>query len=78
MKTVEIPTEDMVSAVSGLPFVESASRSGSDIAVRYTGEKTDEVGLFNKLAQLNIGVYSISESDNALENRYLELIKESR
>ncbi len=78
VKTVEIPTEDMVAAVSGLPFVESASRSGSDIAVRYTGEKTDEVGLFNKLAQLNIGVYSISESDNALENRYLELIKESR
>ena len=78
VKTVGVPDESVISAISGLGNVKSAFRSGNEVIVKFSGEKEEEAELFRQLAQLNIGVYSISESENALENRYLELIKESR
>ncbi len=71
-------TEDNVSQVAGLTNVASAERSGSSIKVALKGGKDEESLLFRQLAELDIGVYSMSESQNALEERYLELIKESR
>ena len=38
----------------------------------------EESLLFTQIGELGIGAYSMSEGVNALEDRYLELIKESR
>lgn len=78
VRTTRIPDDTVLAAISRLDNVKSAVRSGGEIAVRFLGDKNDEVDFFKQLAHLDIGVYSVSESENALENRYLELIKESR
>ena len=78
VKPLNEPTDAMVAAIESLPQVASASRSGSDISVRFKGEVSDMPNLFRNLAQLDFPICSMSESANALEDRYLSLIKESR
>lgn len=77
LRTESTPTEEMVSAVTGIAGVVTAERSGNEIHVKYDLSKGGRSDLFSEVAALGIGAYSLSEGDS-LESRYLELIKESR
>ena len=78
VKTKAEPNQDMLASIEGLANVKSAERKGEDIVVSLKGGKDESSELFRSLASLDIGVYSMSEGQNALEERYLELVKESR
>lgn len=78
VKTVEKADESMVEKISGLPNVVNASLYDNGIEIRFKGGKSEQMNLFNNLANINISVYSMSEDSNALENKYLSLIKDSR
>ncbi len=78
VKTVEKADDSMIERISGLTNVVSASLYDNGIEIRFKGGKSEQMNLFNNLANMNITVYSMSEDSNALENKYLSLIKDSR
>ena len=78
VKPLDTPNESMVSKISCLAHVHSASVNGSDISVMFDGDAGDVAYLFKDLARLDFPICSMSESANALEETYLSLIKESR
>ena len=78
VKFAQPPSDDVIASVSGLANVIGAERSGSSMRVSFSGGMDEEILLFKQLGALDIGAYSMSESQNALEEKYLELIKESR
>lgn len=78
VKTVEKADDSMIERISGLTNVVSASLYDNGIEIRFKGGKSEQMNLFNNLASMNITVYSMSEDSNALENKYLSLIKDSR
>ena len=78
VKTVEKADDSMVEKISGLPNVVSARLYDNGIEIRFKGGKSEQMSLFNGLANIDISVYSMSEDSNALENKYLSLIKDSR
>lgn len=78
VKTVEKADDSMIERISGLANVVSASLYDNGIEIRFKGGKSEQMNLFNNLANMNITVYSMSEDSNALENKYLSLIKDSR
>lgn len=78
VKTVEKADDSMIEKISGLANVVGASLYDNGIEIRFKGGKSEQMNLFNNLANMNITVYSMSEDSNALENKYLSLIKDSR
>ena len=78
VKPLETPNEDMIEKISRLSKVVSAKRMGGDINVRISGDSRDMAVLFREMAALDFPICGMSESSNALEDRYLSLIKESR
>ncbi len=78
VKTVEKPDNAMVEKISEVSNVASARLYDNGIEIRFKGGKSEQMNLFNTLANMNITVYSMSEDSNALENKYLSLIKDSR
>jgi len=73
-----IPTEADVSRVSSLGYVLRAERIGEDIAVSIKGTDTGiRSRLLEDIASMRMGAISFKEQD-ALEETYLDLIKESR
>ncbi|MCQ2069922.1 MAG: ABC transporter ATP-binding protein [archaeon] len=78
IKPVGDPNDGMIKAVSDYDKVVSAERSGGEILVRFKGERSDVAKYFKYLGQTEYDIYSMSESSNALEDKYLSLIKESR
>ena len=78
IRTVSEPSDAMVEKVAALPNVDSAVRYGDEISVKFGAGKTEQADFLEAVAGLGIGAYSLSESDNGLEERYLELVKESR
>jgi ABC-2 type transport system ATP-binding protein len=78
VKPLETPTDDMLDKISRLDKVVSAERMGGDINVRLKGGNEDMAALFRQVASLDFPICGMSESSNALEDRYLSLIKESR
>lgn len=78
VKPLETPTENMVDRIADLPGVVSSRRDGSDIRVGFKGEMSDVAALYRGIAGLDFPVCELYENPNALEDRYLDLIKESR
>lgn len=78
VKPLDEPNEKMIADVSGLRNVVSAERQGSEISVRFKGERKDVAEFYRDLALLEYPICGMSESANALEDKYLQLIKESR
>ena len=72
------PNEAMISTISGLTNVVSAERMGGEINVRFKGNRPEIAQFYKQLAQLDFPICEMSENSNALEDRYLSLIKESR
>ena len=77
LKSESGPTDAAIDAVSRVENVISVRRDGQDIEIRYDVSKGERSKLFADLASLGIGAYSLTEGDS-LEQRYLELIRESR
>ncbi|MBO4502594.1 MAG: ABC transporter ATP-binding protein [Candidatus Methanomethylophilus sp.] len=78
VKPLETPNDDMIDKICRLNNVVSAERMGGDINVRMKGGNQDMAVLFRQVAALDFPICGMSESSNALEDRYLSLIKESR
>ena len=78
VKPLETPNDDMIDKICRLNNVVSAERMGGDINVRMKGGNQDMAALFRQVAALDFPICGMSESSNALEDRYLSLIKESR
>ena len=78
VKPVQTPTDGMLQTIRGMDKVVSAERMGGDINLRFKGDSADMAVLFKQMAALDFPIYGMSESSNALEDRYLALIKESR
>ena len=78
LKTVEKADNSIIEKISELSNVVNARLYDNGIEIRFKGGKAEQMDLFNALADLHITVYSMSEDSNALENKYLSLIKDSR
>lgn len=78
VKPLDVPNDSMIDAICRLDKVVSAERMGGDINVRLKGDSNDMAVLFRQMAALDFPICGMSESSNALEDRYLSLIKESR
>ncbi len=78
VKTVEKADNSIIEKISELSNVVNARLYDNGIEIRFKGCKAEQMDLFNALADLHITVYSMSEDSNALENKYLSLIKDSR
>ena len=77
VKIVGGPTQDAVDAIAKLPNVQNASISGSVIKFRFNGDDEAQAELLKEIAGAGIKVFSLNE-DEALENIYLNMIKESK
>lgn len=75
---LDYPDEEMVGAISQLDHVEKAYVEGTGIGVTFRGEKSEMAGFYRDLAHLDFPIIGMSESSNALEERYLSIVKESR
>lgn len=78
VRPLDTPTDHMIDEISGLPNVVSVERMGGEMNVRFRGEMPEVATFFKKLAGLDFPVVFMAESANALEDKYLSLIKESR
>ena len=78
LKTIEKPTDTILSTLSNLDNVLSAELSGTEIELILKGGKSEQMELFNTLGTMGLTVYSLADDANALEDKYLSLIKESR
>ena len=77
-KPLDTPTEHMVDAIGSLPGVVSSERDGNEIRIGFKGEMADVAALYRGIAALDFPVCGLSENPNALEDSYLDLVKESR
>ena len=68
----------MVSKIKALNNVQDAKVDGFVINVYLKGGDEEEAELFESLSDIGFRVRSVSVDDNALEAKYLDLIKESR
>ncbi|MCQ2078584.1 MAG: ABC transporter ATP-binding protein [archaeon] len=78
VKPLDDPEPHMIDAISALPNVIGVERQGGEIHVRFKGDRRDVAAFYRELAGLDFPICGMSESTNALEDRYLELIKESK
>lgn len=77
VKTKSEVNDDMIASIGSLSNVISATRDDDTIRIQLKGGMDEESLLFSQIGELGIGAYSMTEGVNALEDRYLELIKES-
>ena len=77
VKVVGGPTQDAVDAIAKLPNVENPSISGSVIKFGFNGDDAAQAELLKDITGAGVKVFSLNE-DEALENIYLNMIKESK
>lgn len=78
VKPLDVPTAHMVDSIKDLSNVMDAERMGGEINVRFKGDLPEIASFFKSLSALDFPIVSMCESTNALEDRYLSLIQESR
>ena len=72
-----LPTDDMIEQIDSLDYVISAERLGNDIAITMDADTSLRTKLYRDLDRMDMNIYGLTEQD-ALEETYLDLIKESR
>ncbi len=72
-----MPTDEAIQQIDDLDYVITAYRQGNDIVVSMDSDASLRARLYKELADMNIQCYGLVEED-ALEETYLDLIKESR
>lgn len=70
--------EEAVSRIGETSHVNGVFARDKDIVVKLQGDRTAQAEFMKSVAAMDIGIYSVAQSENILEERYLELIKESR
>jgi len=76
-KTRIRPTQREIEMIGQLEYVVSTEISGTDIEICIKDDVDTKEKLYSDIAGMKIGIYGLSEN-NALENKYLSLISESR
>jgi ABC-2 type transport system ATP-binding protein len=76
-KTRIQPTQKEIEMIGQLEYVVSTEISGTDIEICIKDDVDTKEKLYSDIAGMKIGIYGLSEN-NALENKYLSLISESR
>ena len=71
-------SEDMVAKLAKLDNVTNAVIEGETINLTLEGGDEEEAKLFESIANIGFRIRSVSADSNALEAKYLDLIKESR
>lgn len=71
-------TDEMIRNIEGLSNVITADKVGTEIDITLKGGSEEQERLLTDINALKIGLYSLSENENSLEAKYLELIKEAR
>lgn len=80
-KIVVKTCRDMDTALSRIRSVENvmeAEANDHEIHVKLEGDRETQCAFMKTLADMDIGIYSVSQDRNTLEQKYLEMIKESR
>ena len=77
VKVVGGPTDEAIKAIAKLPNVQDPQVSGTTIKFGFKGDDEDQMQLFSEIGGLGIKVFSMNE-DEALENIYLNMIKETK
>ncbi len=72
-----LPTDDMIAQIDSFDYVVSAERLGNDIAITMGADTKLRSRLYKDLSDMDMMIYGLTEQD-ALEETYLDLIKESR
>ena len=78
VRPLEPANQEMVSKLAALKNIEKAEIEGETINLTLDGGDEEEAELFEQIASIGFRVRSVSVDDNALEAKYLDLIKESR
>lgn len=76
-KTRIQPTPREIEMIGQLEYVVSAEINGTDIEIHIKDDIDTKEKLYSDIAGMKIGIYGLTEN-NALENKYLSLISESR
>ena len=77
VKVVGGPTQDAVEALSKIPNVQNPAISGTAIKFGFKGGDEEQMQLLKDITASGVKVFSLNE-DEALENIYLNMIKETR
>ena len=77
LKVVGGPTEETISALSKISAIQNPQIVGTSVKFVFKGGDEDQMQLLNEITGLGIKVFSFNE-DEALENIYLNMIKETR
>lgn len=77
IKTKDVPSEELIRRIDDLSYVSSTSRVGNEIHAIVDEDTESMQNLFQDLAKMDAGIYSVSES-NVLEQKYLSMIQETR
>ncbi len=78
VKPLDTPNDHIIESVKALNNVSSVERIGGELRVQFKGDLPEMASFFKDLSRLDFPIVSMSESANALENRYLSLIDDSR
>ncbi len=70
-------TDETIEEINGLDYVLSAQRQGIDVAITMEANLENRARIFKDLSEMDLGCYELAEED-ALEDNYLSLIKETR
>ncbi|NLL95022.1 MAG: ABC transporter ATP-binding protein [Thermoplasmatales archaeon] len=69
---------EAVKRIGATAHVLSVNALDNEIRVELQGDRVTQAEFMKTLANMDIGIYSVSQSTNTLEQKYLEMIKESR
>ena len=70
--------EEAVSKLRDINKISDVAVQGNEITVHLDGDREAQAQLMKEVVSLDIGIYSLAQSGNTLEDRYLDIIKESR
>ena len=78
VRPLETANQEMLSKLLALDNITNAVIDGETINLTLDGGDEEEAALFEQIANIGFKVRSVSADENALEAKYLDLIKESR
>ena len=78
VRPLEPANEEMVAKLAALDNITNAVIDGETINLSLDGGDEEEARLFEQIANVGFRIRSVSADENALEAKYLDLIKESR
>lgn len=69
---------EAASKLKGLRNVSGVTADDKEIVVKLDGDRHTQEEFMREAVALNVGIYSLAQSGNTLEEKYLDMIKESK